>query len=153
MKECSSAVRQEVFLLWASTLTGCPGVPWPRATTRLPSAVWNSKPLETETAWRKRDWVDGAGRNGRPARRPQATRLTVATARRPAVDPHIDSKTRPKARRSGGSPSGLTGPQDAMRAQAPSWRGEGLKKKPPALVLGRRRLRRARAAGRLPCPG
>src|SRR6266566_3817641 len=96
MQECCIAVRQEGFLLWASTLTGCPGVPWPRATTRLPSAVWTSKPLVTETAWRKRDWVDGAGRNGRPARRPKSTRLTVSTARRPAVDPHIDSKTRPK---------------------------------------------------------
>src|SRR6266511_5812709 len=67
--------------------------------------VWNSKALWTETDCRNRYWVESAGRKGRPARRPKAARLTVSTARMPAVSPKIASKTSPKARRSFGRPS------------------------------------------------
>ena len=124
-------------------VTGCPGVTWSSATRRLPSALWNSKARLTGTSWRKRYCVHGEGSQGRPARRPQSARLTVSTARRPAVSPKIDAKTRPKARRSFGRPSCLAGPNAAARSWAPSCRREGMKQKPPALGVGSPRGRRA----------
>src|SRR6266705_1510336 len=116
MKECFIALREYVLMLWPSMLTGCPGVTWPRATRRLPSAVWNYRASLTGTAWRKRYWVEGDGRKGRPARRPKSARLTVSTVRIPAVSPKSDSKTRPRARHSFGRPSCLGGPNDAARS-------------------------------------
>src|SRR5262252_5938215 len=58
MQACFIALREYVFMLWPSMLTGCPGVTWPRARRRLPSAVWNSRASLTGTAWRKRYWVE-----------------------------------------------------------------------------------------------